>query len=501
MPGPTARADDPRPGRARTGLACAPRSASARPPQAMLCAVSPDGRRWTTDALRAVIEQTLDLARIRMVTLERLAGEGAVLPALYVRTARCRAPRAGLHRPRLQQLRRPAVREGQALRPRTASPPVELVTESAFSATFSKIGLREPALTRLEPQSVSGDPEPGALAARRRPAVAGRAAVAARRAARGGRRQPGLGRGRAPGAADHRVGAGRPDGRHRRTGRRPRVAGLAGGRRARRARRARPPQRLRARPAVARRDRGGSWPRCCARPATTTAADAAAHRAPADADRRPERPGRPVRPNAERLFLVLAGAVPDGAAARDALEAGEPRVGVAAPPTPTARRAAARWLAVGAGAAGRRRRVDDQPPGAPLPAALRARRGRDSVVLRADGVRAGLGALAPLRVAPGTAGRAGRGRRPRGGEHRRRDARHAAALSRHAGRPLLAARGRRRSTYRRSRRSRTTWPGCAWPSSRWSAATTGWWSRSTARSGARQPGASRSRSRRRSARP
>jgi hypothetical protein len=85
MPGPTARADDPRPGRARTGLAVRSGSASARPPQAILCAVSPDGARWTTDALRAVVEQTLDLARIRMATLERLTGEGAVLPALYVR--------------------------------------------------------------------------------------------------------------------------------------------------------------------------------------------------------------------------------------------------------------------------------------------------------------------------------------------------------------------------------------------------------------------------------
>jgi hypothetical protein len=85
LPGPTARPEDPRPGRARTGLAVRSGSASARPPQAILCAVSPDGSRWTTDALRAVVEQTLDLARIRMATLERLTGEGAVLPALYVR--------------------------------------------------------------------------------------------------------------------------------------------------------------------------------------------------------------------------------------------------------------------------------------------------------------------------------------------------------------------------------------------------------------------------------
>lgn len=84
QPGPKARKDDPRPSRARTGLAIRSESASARAPQSVLCAVSPDGKRWTTDSLRSVIEQTLDLARIRMATLERLTGEGAILPALYV---------------------------------------------------------------------------------------------------------------------------------------------------------------------------------------------------------------------------------------------------------------------------------------------------------------------------------------------------------------------------------------------------------------------------------
>jgi hypothetical protein len=80
---PDANPNDPRPGRARTALAIRCNSASARPPQSILCALSPDGRRWTTGALQAVIEQTLDLARCRMVTLERLKGEGLILPALY----------------------------------------------------------------------------------------------------------------------------------------------------------------------------------------------------------------------------------------------------------------------------------------------------------------------------------------------------------------------------------------------------------------------------------
>lgn len=85
--GPKARPEDPRPDRARTGLAVRAGAASARPPQTILSAVSPDGRPWTADTLRAVIEQTIDLARVRMVTLETLLGQGLMLPALYVRSA------------------------------------------------------------------------------------------------------------------------------------------------------------------------------------------------------------------------------------------------------------------------------------------------------------------------------------------------------------------------------------------------------------------------------
>lgn len=56
---------------------------SARPPQAMLLAISPDGEHWTGDALIETLEETLDLARLRMVTLERTDGIARVLPALY----------------------------------------------------------------------------------------------------------------------------------------------------------------------------------------------------------------------------------------------------------------------------------------------------------------------------------------------------------------------------------------------------------------------------------
>ena len=56
---------------------------SARAPQAMLLAISPDGERWTGEALIETLEETLDLAALRLVTLERTNGIAAILPALY----------------------------------------------------------------------------------------------------------------------------------------------------------------------------------------------------------------------------------------------------------------------------------------------------------------------------------------------------------------------------------------------------------------------------------
>ena len=43
--------------------------------------------------------------------------------------------------------------------------PVEMVASRGLSETWRAIATRMPALTRLEPQSVSGDPRYGALAA------------------------------------------------------------------------------------------------------------------------------------------------------------------------------------------------------------------------------------------------------------------------------------------------------------------------------------------------
>jgi hypothetical protein len=59
---------------------------SARAPQAMLLAVSPNGERWTSQLLLRTLVDTLELARLRMVTLERTNGIARVLPALYARS-------------------------------------------------------------------------------------------------------------------------------------------------------------------------------------------------------------------------------------------------------------------------------------------------------------------------------------------------------------------------------------------------------------------------------
>jgi hypothetical protein len=55
----------------------------ARPPQALLLGVSPDGQRWNSDRVLALLQETLELAQLRLVTLEKTIGIARVLPALY----------------------------------------------------------------------------------------------------------------------------------------------------------------------------------------------------------------------------------------------------------------------------------------------------------------------------------------------------------------------------------------------------------------------------------
>jgi hypothetical protein len=72
--------------RATTGLAVHANQASARAPQVVLSAVSPDNKRWTTDSVVQTVIEAIDLAKARMVTLERVPGDAAVLPAIYVKS-------------------------------------------------------------------------------------------------------------------------------------------------------------------------------------------------------------------------------------------------------------------------------------------------------------------------------------------------------------------------------------------------------------------------------
>ena len=57
---------------------------SARAPQAMLLAVCPDKREtWDDDILQAILQETLELAKIRTVDLASVEQVGQILPALY----------------------------------------------------------------------------------------------------------------------------------------------------------------------------------------------------------------------------------------------------------------------------------------------------------------------------------------------------------------------------------------------------------------------------------
>ncbi len=80
---------------ATTGLAVHANQASARAPQVVLSAISPDGKRWTTDRVVATVEDAVALARARLVTLEHAPGDAAILPAIYVASPWLQ-PRKGL---------------------------------------------------------------------------------------------------------------------------------------------------------------------------------------------------------------------------------------------------------------------------------------------------------------------------------------------------------------------------------------------------------------------
>jgi hypothetical protein len=56
----------------------------ARAPQALLLAVCPDDRAvWDDDLITGILQETLELAKIRSVDLDSVAQVGQILPALY----------------------------------------------------------------------------------------------------------------------------------------------------------------------------------------------------------------------------------------------------------------------------------------------------------------------------------------------------------------------------------------------------------------------------------
>ena len=343
--------------------------------------------------------------------------------------------------------------------------PVSMVSEVSKAQVIGRIAAVPPALTRLEPQSVSGDPG----ARRRRAVVADPLWMIGRQWQLGELLGEDVGNPVSVrrGAAAHcrsRRGCHR---RHRR--RRPprrRLAAVAGGGGARRAGRARATPGRRARPAVAGRDR---------RPARRHAARRRPRRRCRPAGRRltrstlaptiPADPDGVFDPARQVLLAALAGAVADGGLAAGGAGGRRPVVGHrgrrCVGPAPS-RPSGCAWAA-----------------GVPAPAA-RGRRpawstasgcASATATTRSSSMRRVTSAARPAGTTssggPGQ-GRARRRREPgRAGRRDRRDAGERRCGTRACPPTATGSSRTATSTSRRSRRSRTTSPGCASPSSRW----------------------------------
>jgi hypothetical protein len=72
--------------RTTTGISFNAVAPSARAPNTMLLAVAPGTDRWTSETLLQTLLDTLDLAKSRLVTLERSNGPARVVPALYAQS-------------------------------------------------------------------------------------------------------------------------------------------------------------------------------------------------------------------------------------------------------------------------------------------------------------------------------------------------------------------------------------------------------------------------------
>jgi hypothetical protein len=68
-----------------TGVALNANAPGARPPQAILIAITPDGGEWDGDRLVRALDEAFALARMRTLTLRQIPFLGRYLPALYFR--------------------------------------------------------------------------------------------------------------------------------------------------------------------------------------------------------------------------------------------------------------------------------------------------------------------------------------------------------------------------------------------------------------------------------
>lgn len=78
--------DQEKPPRHVSGIAMHARAASARPPQALLLPVPPDKKPWSSARIEAVLDDTIELAKLRTVRLEHTAVAAQILPAIYTQS-------------------------------------------------------------------------------------------------------------------------------------------------------------------------------------------------------------------------------------------------------------------------------------------------------------------------------------------------------------------------------------------------------------------------------
>jgi hypothetical protein len=68
------------------GVAIHANAPNAQPAQTMLLGVSPDGERWSDDRVFDLVVETMEMARMRMVTLETVPLAARILPAIYTQS-------------------------------------------------------------------------------------------------------------------------------------------------------------------------------------------------------------------------------------------------------------------------------------------------------------------------------------------------------------------------------------------------------------------------------